>query len=183
LNARGLEQAEALAEALQTTRFDAIVASDLARARVTARAVADRTGQDVALWPLLRERTYGPFEGLTPEQFRQQDPASYQRFRTRDPQFDLHGGESLETLAQRARLAMERLTETFLGQRILVVTHGGIIDVVHRLIVGETLHEPRTFPIENCAMHWLSYAEARWQIDRWGDHDHLSETRDEMPEA
>ena len=45
-------------------RLDAIVSSDLARARQTAQPVADALGLAVQMAPGLRERAYGDFQGL-----------------------------------------------------------------------------------------------------------------------
>ena len=46
LSALGERQAEALAKRLAGQRFDAIIASDLLRARQTAGCIAERCGQE-----------------------------------------------------------------------------------------------------------------------------------------
>src|SRR5471032_233005 len=62
LSARGLRQAEALAASLaaslQDEPFDALYASDLARARDTARKIAELSGAQLQLDERLRERHY-----------------------------------------------------------------------------------------------------------------------------
>lgn len=183
LNARGLEQATALANALHGMRFDAVLSSDLGRASLTAEAVANRQGIKIERWASLRERSYGPYEGMTAEEFCQGDPETFRRFRAREPDFDLLGGESLRTVQARAAHSLQVLSERFLGQTVLMVTHGGVIDAMHRLIQNEPLDCPRRFPVENCAIHWLVFASGFWQIVRWGDNAHLTLTRDELPDA
>src|SRR5947199_3660663 len=68
LNARGREQAKALAEELAPEGIDAIYASDLSRARDTAEIVGERLGVPVVLDPDLREIDVGSREGLTGEE-------------------------------------------------------------------------------------------------------------------
>src|SRR4029079_11200293 len=68
LNARGREQAKALAEELAPEGVDAIYASDLSRARDTAEIVGERLGRAGLLAPDLREIYVGPREGLTGEE-------------------------------------------------------------------------------------------------------------------
>src|SRR5213079_3071563 len=61
----GRRQARQLAEELDGEQFDAIYASDLARARETAEIVGERLGLPVELDPDLREKDWGTWEGLT----------------------------------------------------------------------------------------------------------------------
>ena len=63
LNARGLAQAEALAERLAREGVTHILASDYARARMTADAVHRATGAPLEVDPRLRERDFGDWRG------------------------------------------------------------------------------------------------------------------------
>jgi probable phosphoglycerate mutase len=66
LNWRGRAQARVVAETLRHTAFAGIASSDLSRARETAQIIAETLGNEVVLLdPDLRERAFGPFEGLT----------------------------------------------------------------------------------------------------------------------
>src|SRR5581483_11305534 len=68
LNARGREQARALAEELAGESIDAIYSSDLSRAQDTADIVGARLDVPVVVDPDLREIDVGPVEGLTAEE-------------------------------------------------------------------------------------------------------------------
>ncbi|GMA34359.1 histidine phosphatase family protein [Demequina litorisediminis] len=70
LTALGRRQAESAAAALVGRVGDnpIIVASPLERARHTAHALADRLRVDVVVDDRLRERAYGVWEGVTPEE-------------------------------------------------------------------------------------------------------------------
>ena len=92
LNSTGQEQARRLAEALAEEGVEAIVASDLVRARDTAQAVADRTGLPLVTDAGLRERHFGIFQGHTYAEVEQRWPDESARWRKRDPGFGAPGG-------------------------------------------------------------------------------------------
>jgi broad specificity phosphatase PhoE len=63
LSARGLVQADRLAQRLATAGITHIVSSDLARARSTAEALRRLTGASLTVEPLLQERNFGDLRG------------------------------------------------------------------------------------------------------------------------
>ena len=64
LNATGLAQAQTLGESLRPHRLDAVVSSDLSRARVTAQIVAEALRVPLLIEAGLRETNVGAAEGL-----------------------------------------------------------------------------------------------------------------------
>ena len=68
LNDYGRTQARRLAEQLHGDGIAAIYASDLVRARETAEILSERLGLPVLLDADLRERNWGSWEGLTPDE-------------------------------------------------------------------------------------------------------------------
>jgi probable phosphoglycerate mutase len=95
LNATGRAQALAMAFNTGQQRFHAIYSSDLARARETARVLAQREDRAVRLLAPLRERHYGIFQGLTAAQGAERYPTAYAHYLARDPDYDFETGESL----------------------------------------------------------------------------------------
>ncbi len=181
LNARGQQQAQAVAAALATQPFNAVFSSDLSRAQQTAAAVAQRQQLPVQTLNGWRERHHGRMQGQTYCELASSWPEGHQRLRARDPDFEVDGGESLRQLAARCRHNLTELTA--LGQPcVLVVTHGGVLDVLHRLVCGEPLHTPRRVAIRNCAIHWLEHLGGTWTVLSWGDETHLQNARDELPD-
>ena len=126
----GRAQAEAAAPA--AAPVDAVVSSDLQRARVTAELMA--AVLDVGAVHVdadLRERDVGNFTGLTRAEIEERWPGALSRGNAsiaRDPRF----GETVEALATRVNAALARLAATFAGQRVLVVTHGGVVRNLER---------------------------------------------------
>ncbi len=180
LNEHGRNQARATAAILKGERFDAIYTSDLVRAVETARNIAG----DIAPVALqaLRERHYGGFQGMTYEEAKRSLPEAYAAFETRNPSFEFPGGgESLLAFRRRVEGAMQSLAHRHAGQRVLVVTHGGVLDIVHRLVTGKPLEAPRDFKIPNAALSWVGHGPEGWALIAWAEAAHLPASRDELP--
>ena len=134
----GRRQARQLAEELAGESFDAIYASDLARARETAEIVGEGLGLPTMLDPDLREKDWGTWEGLTPVE--------------RD-RVELVG-ESTKAHQNRMLRALRRIAERHPGGRVLVVTHGGSMRRVQTAALGMAMPV-----VENCG-RWLCACES-----------------------
>src|SRR4051812_36304655 len=64
LDETGLKQAEFLGDMLAEEPIESVLTSDLQRSAQTARFIAQRLGVTIEQTPLLRERTFGEWEGL-----------------------------------------------------------------------------------------------------------------------
>ncbi len=181
LSELGQAQARATAAALAGERFAAVYASDLERARQTAAPAAQRLGLEVRLEPALRERHYGMFESLTYAEVRERFPAEYARFKRKDPEFDFTGGESLRAFAERAVACVAGLAQRHAGESILVVTHGGVLDMVYRHATGCGLSTPRDFELPNAAINRVEVAPGGWRVALWAEVAHLQAALDELP--
>lgn len=180
LSELGRAQARATAAALAGERFAAVYASDLERARETAAPAARRLGLAVRLEPALRERHYGMFESLTYAEVRERFPAEYARFKRKDPEFDFTGGESLRAFAERAVACVAGLARRHAGESILVVSHGGVLEMVYRHATGRGLSSPRDFEIPNAALNRVEAAGEAWRVTLWADVSHLERALDDL---
>ena len=176
LNEEGLGQALLLGERLAREPFSQLYSSDLGRAMQTAQPIADRTGRRVVSTPALRERHLGVFQGLTGIDCERMHFAEYAKFKSRDPEHAIPGGESVSQVYQRVRGVFIGLAKRHAGERIVVVTHGGVLDALYRFVTGTRLDKLRDFPIFNASLNVIRFANDRWSIERWGDIAHL--TRD-----
>ncbi len=175
LNADGLGQAGATAHWLSQQPVAALYSSDLARAWQTAECIGVAVGLTPIPAPELRERRYGLFEGLTYEDARRRHPVCYEQFETRDPEFELpEDGESLCQLEARVTACLSRLAAGHAGQMIVVVTHGGVLDIVNRFVRGNPLDTPRDFLIPNAGINWVTVDDQRWTLEVWGETRHLA---------
>lgn len=174
LTEAGLAQARAIASRLATERFDALVSSDLGRARQTAAAIAERTGLAVVADARLRERSFGVGEGLTYGEIDTQYPDVFSRVRETDPDYVIPGGESRRQVFERVRDAFESLANEWAGRQVAVVCHGGVLASLYRHIHGIAVAAPHPIPIPNASYNALRFEGGRWVIESWGDTAHLA---------
>ena len=178
LNDTGWWQARQLARALANEPIAAIYASDLQRAHATAQAVADATGAPLVADPGLRERSFGELQGRTFVQIEADLPEQALRWRKRDPDFAPEGGESLTALRERIAATTHRLAAQHMGGLVLLVAHGGVLDVLYRLATGQALQAPRTWLLTNAAINRLLWTPQGLSLVGWADAQHLESNND-----
>jgi probable phosphoglycerate mutase len=182
LNDQGLWQAQQLAKALAAEDIDAVYASDLSRAFNTAQAIASTRQLPVTRLPGLRERHLGHFQGQTWAEIEDQYPEEAKLWRKRAPDWTPHGGgESLVMLQERIAALAHHIAAQHIGQHIVWVTHGGVLDILYRLATGQSLQSPRTWGLRNTAINRLLWTPEGLQLVGWADERHLDnkEARDE----
>ncbi|MCK9215497.1 MAG: histidine phosphatase family protein [Rhodoferax sp.] len=175
LNAKGLWQAEQVARVLAGEPIEAVYTSDLLRAWHTARAIAQSTEAPLVARQDLRERCFGSFEGKTHAELEAQWPEASLRWRQREPDWAPPGGESLLALRQRINRTVAALAQQHLGGQIVLVAHGGVMDVLYRLATGQDLQAPRTWQLGNAAINRLLWTADGLTLVGWGDTGHLEE--------
>ncbi len=159
LNDCGRTQARRTGRLLASRNWDAVISSPLSRALETAELIAHEIGRDAPeVLDAIAERQYGAAEGLD--------------YRTLDEQFPhdvpVPGRESREEVAARVLPALVALAEERRGQKIIVVTHGGVI----RTIVNTV--EPGNgdlvaIPITNGSVHSFRYVEGALRLVEFDD--------------
>lgn len=175
LNDVGRWQAQRLALACAEERLDAVYASDLVRARDTARALAHGAGLEVRTDSGLRERGFGIFEGLTFDEVEQRYPDQARRWRQRDASFGPDGGETLLAFYERAVGTVATLAARHRGQHIAVVAHGGVLDALYRAASRIALDAPRTWALANAGINRLLASDDGFALVGWSDTLHLEE--------
>jgi len=175
LNATGLAQAAAIGERLSGEAFDAILSSDLERALQTVRPIVRHSEQTLVREARLRERHLGVLQGLTGEEAATRHAQAWQAFKARHPDAPLEGGETLAEFSRRVVGLIEYLLVTYTGSRLLLVTHGGVLDAAYRHATALPLNAPRDFPIYNASVNVLRHRGGAWSVESWGDVSHLPE--------
>lgn len=182
LNAAGLRQAEAAGRWLKAAGISALYASDLKRAWATGQAIGQAVGMQPVPVPELRERRYGIFEGLTYAEAEARYPEGYAAFEGRNADYAFEHGESLKVMYERVTGKLKELAQRHLGESIVVVVHGGVLDVINRFVRGNPLEMPRDFLIPNAGINWISAVDGRWTVETWGETAHLADgALDELP--
>jgi probable phosphoglycerate mutase len=154
LSERGREQIVRLAERLRGERFAALYTSDLTRARDTALGIAGTTGLTPVIDQRLREIDIGTWSGLTPEEIHASHPGEYTAWLVRrDPSHRRGGGESYVDLQQRICPVIAELARRHLGERVLIVSHGGSINAYLCGVLGMPLDGMWRLGQENTAIN------------------------------
>ncbi|EXJ13398.1 histidine phosphatase family protein [Imhoffiella purpurea] len=160
LNARGREQSREIAERLEGQHFSLICSSPLKRAAETAEIVADAWGRPPMLrHPGLKERHFGHIQGMPKDELSRSHPGLHEEILRRNPRCDFEGGESIDRFADRVMDALTEIGRTHAGSRILVITHGWVMDVITRHV----MQLPRTAVLEmkrkNGECLWIEMVE------------------------
>ena len=171
LTRSGEQQALAVGERLRDEKFSSLYCSDLGRAQKTAAQI--RWPTQVNLDARLRERHLGVFQGLTMEEAQRLHPDEFVQFRSRAPDHVVPGGESRRQVQRRVVAALLERAQAHRGETIVVVTHGGVLDVVYRFARSLALDAPREHEMNNASVNYLTWSQAGLEIERWGDVTHL----------
>ena len=174
LNANGEAQSLAVGRCFSGIHADALYSSDLLRARQTAQPIADALRRPMNLMPALREQHFGRCEGKVFAEIAALNPDDAQALLSRDPDYATPGGgESRRQHEARILVCIARLVSAHPGQTLVVVTHGGVLDVIYRRAQGLPPDAPRDYPIPNAGLNWVSITGDQWVIESWGETAHL----------
>jgi probable phosphoglycerate mutase len=127
LNATGLAQAKALSETLRPHRLDAMVSSDLSRARATAQIVAEALGLPLFTDAGLRETDVGAAEGLLWSDAKTRFGEGLTERWYSDGDVAFPGGETGIATRCRGLTALRRFATEQPFRRIGVSTHGAMM--------------------------------------------------------
>jgi probable phosphoglycerate mutase len=75
---------------------------------------------------------------------------------------------------------MQSLVARHPGQRVVAVTHGGVLDCIYRVGSGMPLHEPRRFDILNASINRIDWDGERFHLRDWADVAHLDDALDDV---
>ena len=178
LSDEGREQARRLGARLEGWQPAAFYASDLQRSRETAEEIGRAIGCAPQLLPELREIALGEWEGLTREEIIERHPELWERW-VRHPDWDIvPGGERAAEFEGRVQLALGRIRSHLESGDVLVVTHGGVIQVA----LGQALGWPGSrgafpFRIGNTSVSVIELSGSRAVVTRVNDVGHLPRSR------
>lgn len=175
LNPRGIAQAAQMAKAIKAIdlQFDVLYTSDLQRAAKTANAIETLFNTKAIVDRDLRERHLGVLQGVSTAEAPQFDAELWKSHLSRDINEELRGGESIAQFAQRIHQALEKIRQQHLGKTVLLVSHGGALDMMYRLASKQALDAEKAVSVPNASLNWISHDGQSWRVDRWADTSHL----------
>ena len=174
VTADGRQQIRLLEERLRELHFDAVYASDLYRACLTASAIYRPRGLQLHTDPALREINIGPWEQAFFGNLLHDEPDLARRF-VEDPEtWMLPGAESFRQVTERAYAALEAIARRHEGARVAVVSHGVTIRCLLCRITGISLRDREVMPIvRNTAVTVLRWDGERFSLALLNDDRHL----------
>ncbi|MDP9900603.1 histidine phosphatase family protein [Variovorax ginsengisoli] len=179
LNDTGHEQARRLGLRMAGEAVDVLFCSDLLRTQQTAAPAA----QQLSLLPItqaaLREQNFGVVEGMRAEEIQALHPRAWEDWLEFHEDKGMPEGESARQFHARILEALGRIAMAHAGRRIMVVTHGGALDMVWRTAQGLGLHGPRQSDIPNAGFNRIRIADpadpSTIDILDWADTRHLAD--------
>jgi probable phosphoglycerate mutase len=154
LNDRGREQAKCAAAYLAGLHlpFAAVYASDLSRAAATGQAIADALSVPLLFDSRLRETNLGCWQGQTWDYVQTHQHQVEVRWK-KDVEFAMEGGESRRSRFARVANALRDIVLLHPGQRVVVVSHGGVMDEMGRLALAIPYGHPTGLRKFNAAIN------------------------------
>ncbi len=173
LTPKGIKQSELVAETLSNQEFDVLISSDLGRAVKTAEIIAAKTNLSIIMDTSLRERNFGIMEGLTREEISEKYPDALSSYYKRKATYEVENGESLNVFNNRVTKGLTSIVNSNEGKRILIVSHGGVLDCIIRMVFNYPLSVSRNFSIYNTSINVFSVIDSKWTLEQWGIINHL----------
>ena len=135
INDQGRRQAREMAAGFAGAGFSCVYSSPLRRALETAEIIchALRLAPPVC-HEGLKERNFGAVQGVPKAQLAELNPVLLQQILERNPACCFDQGESMDHFASRVLDAVMSIAEEHSGERVLVITHGWVMDVITRQI-------------------------------------------------
>jgi broad specificity phosphatase PhoE len=173
LSEEGRSQAERLGLRLAGREFAGFYSSDLKRAAETAQLVSAALNIAPKPMPELREIYLGQWEGLRTEDLADRFPEAWASW-AEEPNWDLvPGGEGSVAFEARVGLALDALFRRHPQGDVLVVTHGGVIQIALHHVVGRPGRGIFPFRIQNASVSVLERRNGRVVVSGVNDIGHL----------
>ncbi len=132
--------------------YQQILSSPSRRCAAFAEHLATENDLELDLIAGLQEMDFGHWVGQSTKEIWQQDEVLLQTLWQRPLDFIAPGGETMTDFATRVQQAWQEIGQRFAGQKVLVLTHGGVI----RVLLGQALG----VPYENILRFELAYGSA-----------------------
>ena len=173
LSPEGVRQAELLGERFAGRAFAGLCASDLKRAFETAEVIGSTVGLAPEPMIALREIYLGEWEGLKTDDIARRFPEAWAAW-VEEPDWDLvPGGEGAALFDARVGAALDGIFARHPQGDVLIVTHGGVIQIALHRIVGRASRGLFPFKIQNASISIIEKRNGRLVIGGVNDIAHL----------
>ena len=179
LNAVGHEQARRLGMRLAGEAADLLVCSDLTRTQQTALPISQHSLQtrlqgSAVLNAALREQSFGVVDGMRVDDIQAKYPEAWVQWTRFHADYAFAGGESTREFHARVLAAVRALALMHVQKTVVVVTHGGVLDMIYRTALALPLSGPRQSEIPNAGLNRVRIEGDGIEIMHWADTRHLA---------
>jgi broad specificity phosphatase PhoE len=155
--------------------IQALYSSPLRRAVQTAQAAPPEFLASLRMVSSIAEIHCGAVEGIPLDDVRQRFPEYWRRNEAQaDENFCWPGGETYRRFRRRVLVAIRTLSRMHAGQKIIVVTHAGVINQILGSMVGQSAAKWENFRPGNASITEISWRDDTGQLLRFNDQMHLN---------
>lgn len=175
LNARGIDQAAGVAEALADPPVAAVYSSPMVRALDTARAVAEKHGLEPIVDGAFNNIDLGKWQGAKKEEV-QRDHAGLWRLWLEDPDnLQIPGGETIAQVRERSYARTLELAREHPDERIVIVSHRSVTKLLGGALLGLEKGYFWSLYIDNAAYAVFGFKDGAFVLLKWNEGCHLGE--------
>ncbi|MCK8817384.1 alpha-ribazole phosphatase [Natroniella sulfidigena] len=164
LSAEGKEQGAKLAARFASEKIDKVYSSNLTRAYQTASLVAEKHDLEVIQVDGLQEINFGKWEGMTYQEINKEFDFTVDEWMKDPANKKPPAGESLKQLEKRTVKALEKVLEEEEGNKIVIVSHGGVIRTLLCNLLEMPLSKSWRLKQSNTAVNILKFYEGEESV-------------------
>ncbi len=166
LNAAGMAQATQMAEYMKQYDLDAIYTSSMLRAKMTAAQLAMAKNMSYQSVDLLKELSFGDWEGLSFHEIQRRWPDEMNNFLNRPSAWVPPHGETFHSAQVRSIKGLEYIfAQQGHDKNIAIIAHGGIIRLLLSHILGLPLDNVWRLNIYNVSVTKISDWQGSLVVD------------------
>jgi broad specificity phosphatase PhoE len=166
LSPLGERQAQRWGRRLKTSPWHRILVSDARRALETAAGINKVLDVPMECDPRLREQDWGEWTGKTLAQLKREAPLLLAQQEKAGWNFCPPGGEDRHRVRDRSLKAIVDAGKKWRGERILVITHEGVIKCLLYDLCGRRFLPEEPAIIRPRALHWLIHDQQGLRIEK-----------------
>jgi alpha-ribazole phosphatase len=158
LSAKGWQQLQSLCEGLidQGESWDVCISSPRKRCADFAEQLCERLSLELLIEDGFAEIDFGDWEGLSYSELENSNPGLWQEWVGCPATPPQHGGESFADFSARVQHSWISILRRFSGNRILLLSHGGVIRAVFANMFGLDNHALLRFNIPHASHSRIS---------------------------
>ena len=113
---------------------------------------------------------------MTSDEAMDKYPEAFRLFKTAGSEYIIKNGESTKQLLERTFEFIEEIRNIHKNERVIIVTHGGVVRVLIKHTLGISLDSATCFQIRNTGIFHLFWDE-KWMVSKMGEVPHLELNR------